>query len=123
MGRDCGWGWDGTGAGTRLGQCRTVFLSKKLPKSGQKSHIEYINPNFTTIFKFGSVAQSVARLLCNRKVPGSNPAGGKVLFSKRSTWNLAWLELGLQERKSCRFRPLGGAPVVAGKLKCKQILN
>ena len=32
------------------------------------------------IFKFGSVAQSVARLLRNRKVPGSNPAEGNVLF-------------------------------------------
>ena len=37
--------WDGTGTGTRLGldhrlrQCRTVFLSKKLAKSGQKSQI------------------------------------------------------------------------------------
>ena len=63
-------------------------MSKKLAKNGQKSHIEYINPNFTSIFKFGSVAQSVARLLRNRKVPGSNPAEGKVLFS-RGTWNLA----------------------------------
>ena len=48
------------------------------------------------IIKFGSVAQSVARLLCNRKVPGSNPAEGKVLFP-RSTWNLAWkLDPGLE---------------------------
>ena len=82
--------WDGTGTGTRLGldhrlrQCRTVFLSKKLAKNGQKSHIEYINPNFTSIFKFGSVAQSVARLLCNRKVPGSNPAKGESTFFKLS---------------------------------------
>ena len=38
------------------------------------------------IFKFGSVAQSVARLLCNWKVPGSNPAEGRVLFLVLETW-------------------------------------
>ena len=74
-------------------------MSKKLAKNGQKSHIEYINPNFTSIFMFGSVAQSVARLLCNRKVPGSNPAEGKVLFSR-------YLELSL-------IRTSTGAKLVA----------
>ena len=81
LGRD----WDETG--TRLGldhrlrQFRTVFLSKKLAKIGLKSHIKYITPNLTIIFNFGSVAQSVAWLLRNRKVPGSNPAeGGKNFF-------------------------------------------
>ena len=120
MGRD----WDETGTGTRLGldhrlrQFRTVFLSKKLAKIGLKSHIKYITPNFTTIFNFGSVAQSVARLLRNRKVPGSNPAEGGKTFSKLS------LELDRTgSQNSCQFRPLGGAPVVAGKCKCKQILN
>ena len=36
--------------------------------------------NFGKNNKFGSVAQSVARLLCNWKIPGSSPAEGKVLF-------------------------------------------
>ena len=54
-----------------------------------KIAIEYINPQLCHNFQFGSVAQSVARLLCNWKVPGSNPAEGKVLFSK-------YLELGLE---------------------------
>ena len=67
--------------------CRTNF-TKKQAKSSLKSDVYYIRPNLTLIFQFGSVAQSVARLLRNRKVPGSNPAEGKVLFS-RSTWNLA----------------------------------
>ena len=48
-------------------------------------------------FKFGSVAQSVARLLCNRKVPGSNPAeGGKYFFQVLEPW-------------AVRFWPLDGA--------------
>ena len=51
------------------------------------------------IYKFGSVAQSVARLLCNWKVPGSNSAEGKVLFSK-------YLELSL-------IRTSTGAKLVA----------
>ena len=48
-------------------------------------------PTLMDIYKFGSVAQSVARLLCNWKVPGSNPAEGKVLFSREvlETWILA----------------------------------
>ena len=64
-------------------------MSKKLAKNRLKSHIEYIYPNSMYNFQFGSVAQSVARLLHNRKVPGSNPAEGKVLFSHK------YLELGL----------------------------
>ena len=67
--------------------CRTDS-AKKYAKNSLKSDVYYIMPNLTSIFKFGSVAQSVARLLHNRKVPGSNPAEGKVLFS-RGTWNLA----------------------------------
>ena len=42
MGRD----WDGTGTRLRLGQCKTVFLSKKVAKSRLKSHIKYINPYY-----------------------------------------------------------------------------
>ena len=86
-GMGLGWDWDETGAG--LGQFETVFLSKEIVKSRQKSHIEYINPNSKCFFQFGSVAQSVARLLCNWKVLGSNPVEGKVLFSR-------YLELSLE---------------------------
>ena len=71
MGRD----WD---------ECRTEYC-KKMAKSRLKLHIEYINPNFSTFINFGSVAQSVARLLCNRKVPGSNPAEGERTFFSQ-TW-------------------------------------
>ena len=67
--------------------CRTNFTKKKA-KNSLKSDIYYIMPNLSFYYQFGSVAQSVARLLCKWKVPGSNPAEGKVLFS-RGTWNLA----------------------------------
>ena len=89
MGLGLGWDWslDGTGTWPGLGQdCdkgRTEDLKncKEIqPKSSLKSYVQYIKLKFTSVFKFGSVAQSVARLLCNRKVPGSNPAGGKELF-------------------------------------------
>ena len=50
------------------------------------------------IFQFGSVAQSVARLLCDWKVPGSNPAEGieiSTIFQierlKKVQKNLAWI--------------------------------
>ena len=43
-------------------------------------------------YKFGSVAQSVARLLCNRKVPGSNPAEGGKYF----LWKYLKLEVGIE---------------------------
>ena len=79
LGRD----WDETGAG--LGQFETVFLSKEIAKSRQKSHIEYINPNSRCFFQFGSVAQSVARLLCNWKV--RIQLREKYFF--QDTWNLA----------------------------------
>ena len=66
-----------------LGQSRTGilrFCNQIQAKSSPKSHNEYIYPNSYLICKFGSVAQSVARLLCNRKVPGSNPAKGEKDF-------------------------------------------
>ena len=51
------------------------------PKNSLKSHLYYMTPNSPDNYQFGSVAQSVARLPCDREVPGSIPAGGRVLFS------------------------------------------
>ena len=81
------WDWDGTGTGTGLGRDLVIgrtevlrYCKELLAKSNLKSHIDYIAPNNRSILKFGSVAQSVARLLRNRKVPGSNPANDEMYF-------------------------------------------
>ena len=58
----------------------------KIGKSVKKMKISYKDKNFQCKALSGSIAQSVARLPCNWKVPGSNPAEGKVLFQVLEAW-------------------------------------
>ena len=74
MGRD----WD---------ECRTEYC-KKLAKIRLKLHTENINPNFSSFCNFGSVAQSVVRLLSIQAIRVRIRPGEKYFFLK-------YLELGL----------------------------